>query len=72
MLHTVCAETGVPSALTAWAISVTDRSWARSSSTRSRIRALLRGPRGPGLLEAKNSALPERSSEAIWCTTAGE
>jgi len=64
--HTVCAETGVPSAEIAWAISVTERSCARSSNTRSRIRPVLRGPFGPGLLDAKNCALPARSSEVIW------
>ena len=70
--HTVCAETGMPEALSACAISVTERSCARSASTWSRIRGVLRGPFGPGLRSMKNIALPARSSVAIWCTLAGE
>jgi hypothetical protein len=71
--HTVCADTGLPSAVSRSAISVTEWSPARSTSTRSRIVALLlRGPFGPGLAETKNSLRPARSSAASWCTVAGE
>jgi len=66
--HTVCADAGDPSACSAAAISVTERSAARSASTRSRIVADLRGPFGPGLDERKNSVRPARSSAASWCT----
>ncbi|MDT2008373.1 hypothetical protein FXW78_36335 [Rhodococcus opacus] len=72
MVHTVCAETGVPSAASAAAISPTDRSRARRARTRSRIRSALRGPFGPGRDERNSSVLPMRSSCAIWCTVAAE
>jgi hypothetical protein len=49
MVHTVCADTGVPSPARMAAISVTDRSSARSANTRSRTRPALRGPFGPVL-----------------------
>jgi hypothetical protein len=70
MVHTVCAETGLPSVVSAVAISLTEWSAARSASTRSRMVPALRGPFGPGLEERNSSALPARSWCAIWCTVA--
>ena len=52
--HTVWADTGVPSIDTRSAMSVTERSCARSAKTWSRMRPVLRGPFGPGLEEMKN------------------
>ncbi|MDA8063472.1 MAG: hypothetical protein M0T80_13795 [Actinomycetota bacterium] len=72
MAHTVCADTGVPSIETRSAMSVTERSSARSARTWSRTRRLLRGPLGPGLEETKNWVRPARSSAASWCTVAAE
>lgn len=65
MLQTVCAETGVPAAPSVAAISITERSRARSASTSSRTLPALRGPFGPGLLSRKKVARPARRSEAI-------
>ncbi len=62
--HTVWADTGVPSMLTRSAISVTERSSARNARTWSRTFPALRGPRGPGLEDRKNSVRPARSSAA--------
>src|SRR5256885_2642028 len=63
---------GVPSAVKVSAISLTERSRARSWSTRSRRLRTLRGPLGPGLEEAKNEILPARRSLAIWYIVAFE
>ena len=55
--QTVCAETGIPSAVSAAAISVTECPAARSSSARARsVPVALRGPFGPGLASANRSA----------------
>src|SRR5674476_1358882 len=70
--HTVWADTGLPCAVKALAISVTDWSSARRTSTRSRRGLVLRGPLGPGLVERKKLVRPARSSAASWCTVAGE
>src|SRR3989440_2531435 len=70
--HTLWWLMGVPSAVRASAISLTERSNARSSSTRSRRVRILRGPLGPGLEEAKNEILPARRSLAIWYIVAFE
>src|SRR5487761_1590378 len=70
--HTLWWLMGVPSAVRASAISLTERSRARRSRTRSRSVAVLRGPLGPGLAEAKNLALPARRSLAIWYSVACE
>src|SRR5437588_10681803 len=64
--HTLWWLMGVPSELRASAISLTERSRARSSSTLSRRLPILRGPLGPGWEEAKNELLPARRSLAIW------
>ena len=72
MAHTVWADTGLPCAVKALAISVTEWSSARRTSTRSRTVVVLRGPLGPGLEERKKSVRPARSSAASWCTVAGE
>jgi len=72
MAHTVWADTGLPSVPSTSAISETERSWARSTRTRSRTVAVLRGPLGPGLEERKKLLRPARSSAASWCTVAGE
>jgi hypothetical protein len=52
--QTVSGETGIPSPVRILAISVTDRSRARSSSTRWLNLGCLRGPLGPGV-ESTNS-----------------
>jgi hypothetical protein len=44
---------GVPSSVRMAAVSVTDRSSARSANTRYRTRPALRGPFGPGLVSAQ-------------------
>jgi len=72
MAHTLWADTGVLSIDTRSAMSVTERSSARSARTWSRTRPDLRGPLGPGLEERKNWVRPARSSAASWCTVAGE
>src|SRR5674476_1537609 len=64
MAHTVWADTGLPCAVKALAISVTDWSSARRTSTRSRTVLVLRGPLGPGLVERKKLVRPARSSAA--------
>jgi hypothetical protein len=69
--HALVADR-VPSAVRASAISFTDLSVARMASTRSRRLAVLRGPLGLGLEEAKNSARPARRSVAIWYIVAFE
>lgn len=71
MAHTVWADTGSPSALMRWAIWVTEWSWARSWSTRVRIRTALPAVRGPGLEDTKNRLRPARSSAASWCESRG-
>src|SRR5450759_2828959 len=71
MAHTVWADTGLPCAVKALAISVTDWSSARRTSTRSRTVLVLRGPLGPGLVERKKLVRPARIAAAGWCTVAG-
>ena len=69
----VCAETGIPSLVSAAAISVTLCPAARSPSTRDRsCPVALRGPFGPGREPANSSSFPVRSKVAIWCTLAAE
>jgi hypothetical protein len=62
----VCAETGIPSLVSAPAISVTLCPASRSSSARARRGPVaLRGPLGPGLEPGKKSSLSLRSRLAI-------
>jgi hypothetical protein len=69
----VWADTGIPPAVSAAEISVTECPAARSASTRWRSSPVaLRGPLGPGLASVNNTSLPLRSSVAIWCTLAVE
>jgi hypothetical protein len=64
---------GVPAAVSAAAISVTEWPCARSSSTRARSSPVaLRGPFGPGLVSANMASLPLRSSVSIWWMLAVE
>jgi len=71
--QTVCAETGIPSLVSAAAISVTECPAARSSSARARSWPVaLRGPLGPGLVSANRFSLPLRSKVAIWWMLAVE
>ena len=72
IFQTVCADTGVPLAVSASAISVTEWSRARSANALSRTLPAMRGPLGPGLDWVNSCSFPRRSRVAIWWTLAVE